>query len=232
MEEFKVILAQDLRQATSKQAEDNRALLSAKGITALNLIGSPGAGKTSILEATMACLAGEIKLGVIEGDIATSRDAARLAKWNVPVVQINTAGACHLDAKLIAAALSELPLEELELLFIENVGNLVCPAEFDLGEDFKVGILSVAEGSDKPLKYPLVFQEARALILNKIDLLPYTDFDLEAFQLEVQRLNPYLKILPLSARTKQGLEDWCTWLKQLVASKKVPNTGYGATALL
>ncbi|MGI9952676.1 hydrogenase nickel incorporation protein HypB [Moorellaceae bacterium AZ2] len=230
MAAFKVILAQDLRQATREQAAENRARLAANGITAINLISSPGAGKTSILEATVAYLAEEIKIGVIEGDIATSRDAARLAKWKVPVVQINTAGACHLDAALIAAALPELPLQELDLLFIENVGNLVCPAEFDLGEDLKVCILSVSEGSDKPLKYPLIFQEARALLLNKIDLLPYTDFDMEAFRQDIKKLNPNLTVLPVSARTKEGFEDWCSWLKQLVTSKKKASALCGATA--
>ncbi|CEP69363.1 Hydrogenase accessory protein HypB [Moorella glycerini] len=230
MADFKVILAQDLRQANRDQAAANRARFKTSDVMVVNLISSPGAGKTSILEATLARLAGEMKIGVIEGDIATSRDAARIAGWKVPVVQINTAGACHLDAALIAAALPELPLEELDLLFIENVGNLVCPAEFDLGEDVKVGILSVAEGSDKPLKYPLVFQEAQVLLLNKIDLLPYTDFDLAAFRQDLKALNPNLLVITLSARTGEGLEEWFLWLKQLVASKKKQTSPCGATA--
>ncbi|MBC7325634.1 MAG: hydrogenase nickel incorporation protein HypB [Moorella sp. (in: Bacteria)] len=230
MAAFKVILAQDLRQANRDQAAANRARFTASKVTVVNLISSPGAGKTSILEATLERLAGEMAIAVIEGDIATSRDAARIAAWQVPVVQINTAGACHLDAALIAAALPELPLEDLDLLFIENVGNLVCPAEFDLGEDAKAAILSVAEGSDKPLKYPLVFQEASILLLNKIDLLPNTDFDLASFRQDLNGLNPNLQVLPLSARTGEGLEGWCLWLKQQVALKKARNAPCGVTA--
>lgn len=230
MNEFKVILAQDLRQANRDQAAANRALFSTHGVTVINLISSPGAGKTTILETTLKNLASEIKIGVIEGDIATNRDAARVVAWQVPVVQINTAGACHLDASLIAAALAEFPLEELDLLFIENVGNLVCPAEFDLGEDIKVAILSVTEGSDKVLKYPLVFQEAGLLILNKIDLLPYTNFDLAAFHADLKALNPHLPVISLSTRTGEGLEDWFRWLKVQAASKKKKNLPCGATA--
>ncbi|MGI9861654.1 hydrogenase nickel incorporation protein HypB [Moorella naiadis] len=230
MAEFKVILAQDLRQANRDQAEANRSLFQASGVTVVNLISSPGAGKTSILEATLARLTGDLQIGVIEGDIATTRDAARINRWGGPVVQINTAGACHLDAALVAAALPELPLEDLDLLFIENVGNLVCPAEFDLGEDVKAGILSVAEGSDKPLKYPLVFQEAGVLLLNKIDLLPYSDFDLAACRQDLNGLNPNLLVLPLSARTGEGLEEWCLWLQQQVALKKARTSPCGVTA--
>lgn len=220
MPDIKVILAKDLRQANQEQATENREKFSSFGITVVNLISSPGAGKTSILEATLAQLSGAMGIGVIEGDIATTRDAARIARHNVPVVQINTDGACHLDARLISRAIVELPLEKLDLLFIENVGNLVCPAEFDLGEDIKVCILSVAEGSDKPLKYPLIFREAQVLLLNKIDLLPYTDFNMEAFRQDISNLNPELTIFPISARTGEGLGEWCTWLKQQVASKK------------
>jgi len=229
MPDIKVILAQDLRQANREYATENREKFSCLGITVVNLISSPGAGKTSLLEATLAHLSGSMAIGVIEGDIATTRDAARIARYNVPVVQINTQGACHLDARLISQAMVELPLEKLDLLFIENVGNLVCPAEFDLGEDIKVCILSVAEGSDKPLKYPLVFREAQVLLLNKIDLLPYTDFDMEAFRQDISNLNPELTIFPVSARTGEGLGEWCTWLKQQVSSKKRSVAPFAAT---
>jgi hydrogenase nickel incorporation protein HypB len=175
----------------------------------------PGAGKTSVLEKTLTPPAG-LRIGVIEGDIAGSDDAERIARCGAPVVQINTGGACHLDANMIYEVLGELPLQELDLLVIENVGNLVCPAEFNLGENLKVMVLSIAEGHDKPLKYPLMFQESSALILNKIDLAPYLDVDLEKIRRDASLLNPRLKIFEVSCRTGQGLPEWVAWLKEQI----------------
>lgn len=223
---MKVILARDVLQANKDLAGENRRALEKSGVLMVNLISGPGAGKTTLLEKTIAALKGELRLGVIEGDICTTRDAERIQKAGVVVVQINTDGACHLDASLITRAFAEIPLESLDLLFIENVGNLVCPAEFDLGEDFKVALLSVSEGSDKPAKYPLVFREAQAVVINKIDLLPYTDFDLEAVRKELSGINGSLEIFPLAAKTGEGVEVWSNWLKAKVQAKKSAATAY------
>lgn len=213
-------------QANKDLAGENQKALEKSGVLMVNLISGPGAGKTTLLEKTIAALKEELRLGVIEGDICTTRDAERIQKAGVAVVQINTDGACHLDAFLITRAFAELPLESLDLLFIENVGNLVCPAEFDLGEDFKVALLSVSEGSDKPAKYPLVFREAQAVVINKIDLLPYTDFDLEAVRKELSGINGSLEIFPLAAKTGEGVEVWSNWLKAKVQAKKSAATAY------
>jgi hydrogenase nickel incorporation protein HypB len=179
----------------------------------VNLMSAPGAGKTSLLERTLEGNTG-LKMGVIEGDIAGSDDAERIEKFDVPVVQINTGGACHLDANMIYEVLNDIPLDRLDVVFIENVGNLVCPAEFKVGEDIKVMILSIAEGHDKPLKYPLMFQESSALILNKIDLAPYTDVDIQKIKRDSLSLNPKLEIFEVSCKTGEGIPDWITWLKE------------------
>jgi len=200
-------------------ASQNKALFSEKGIYVINLMGSPGAGKTSLLERTIEALRGEWRMGVIEGDIATSRDAERLAPYRIPIVQINTGGACHLDGNMVRGGLKEIDLEAVDLLFVANVGNLVCPAEFRIGEDDKVMILSVTEGEDKPSKYPLMFQVSSLLLLNKIDLLPYLDFDLEGFQEEVRRLNPKLQVIPLSCKTGEGVQKWLQWLRKRIRCK-------------
>ncbi|MDK2894951.1 MAG: hydrogenase nickel incorporation protein HypB [Moorella sp. (in: firmicutes)] len=215
---MKVIMAQKLLQANQDIAEQNRERLSQ--ILTVNLIGSPGAGKTTLLERTIASLKKDLAIGVIEGDISTTLDAERIAGQGVEVVQINTEGACHLDANLISKALQELDLSGLDLIFIENVGNLVCPAEFDLGEDYKVALLSVTEGSDKPAKYPLVFHEARAMVITKADLLPYTDFDLKAVEEEIKAANPAAQFFVTSAKTGEGLEAWCSWLKDAMQKKR------------
>lgn len=215
---MKVVMAQKLLRANQQVARENRARLGR--ILAVNLVSSPGAGKTAILEQTIAALKDEFRIGVIEGDIYTTRDAERIAVHGVEVVQVNTTGACHLDASMIARALDEMSVDGLDILFIENVGNLVCPAEFDLGEDGKVAVLSVAEGGDKPAKYPLVFQEARAVLINKSDLLPYSDFDLETVEREIRDINPAISIFVVSAKTGEGLEAWYAWLKNAVREKK------------
>lgn len=202
--------------ANRKVAEENRKLFREHGILAVNLMASPGAGKTSLIDRTLSLLKDSVKVGVIEGDIASSVDADKVKAHGIPVVQINTGGACHLDAAMIRQALDHLPLGELQLLIIENVGNLVCPAEFDLGESLKVTILSVAEGHDKPLKYPLIFTQTDALVLNKVDLLGMGDFDLEALRETVTKMNPDVTIFELSCRTGQGLEEWARWLEGMV----------------
>lgn len=201
------------------------AFLSDRGIFSLNLLGSPGSGKTSLLEKTIAALKDELSMAVIEGDLFTAKDAERIARQGVPVVQINTGGGCHLDANMVKGVLASLDLAKLDLLIIENVGNLVCPAEFNIGEDVKVTVLSVTEGDDKPLKYPLIFKQASAVILNKIDLLPYVSFDLEAACDDITGINPQLALIKASCRTGEGLEDWYAWLRQQVAAKKSAGKG-------
>ncbi len=209
--EIKVL--RNVLEANDAIAEENRRLLKARGIYTINLIASPGAGKTTLLERTLEGLEGELRMAVIEGDIAGSADAVRIGRHQVPVVQINTGGDCHLNANMVRSALESLPLEEIELLFVENVGNLVCPAGFDIGEDAKVVILSVAEGDDKPEKYPLIFERSSAMVLNKIDLLEMVDFDLEKARAAARATHPDLPIFELSARRGQGLEGWLDWVR-------------------
>lgn len=191
-----------------------------KGILTLNLISSPGAGKTSLLERTLTDLSSEFRMAVIEGDLQTDNDARRVAATGVQAVQIDTDGGCHLDANQILRAMDHLDMSNLDILFIENVGNLVCPTEFDLGEDAKVGILSVTEGDDKPEKYPLLFNLAKVLLLNKVDLLPYVNFDVERASTFARALNKDLPIFQLSCTKQQGLRDWYTWLRASVQLKK------------
>ena len=204
--------------ANDRIATENRRLFDEAGLFVINLMSAPGAGKTSILEKTLFQNNG-LRIGVIEGDIAGSDDAERIEKLGAPVVQINTGGACHLDANMIYEVLNDLPLKELDLLFIENVGNLVCPAEFKVGEDIKVMLLSITEGHDKPLKYPLMFQESSALILNKIDLAPYLDVDIDKIKRDALSLNRNLKIFEVSCKTGEGIPEWLEWIKDKVRSK-------------
>lgn len=179
-----------------------------KGIFVFNMMGSPGGGKTTLLEATLAELAKEYRIAVIEGDLYTAKDAERIHRLGIPVVQINTVGGCHLDAKMVEDALSDLDLDTLDMIVIENVGNLVCPAEFDIGEAAKVTVLSVTEGEDKPLKYPLMFKESQAILLNKVDLLPYISYDMEAVDRDLQNLNAMAPVFKVSAFKKEGLQPW------------------------
>ncbi|RPI19145.1 MAG: hydrogenase accessory protein HypB [Ignavibacteriae bacterium] len=194
-------------------ASQNRALLKENKIFTINLVSSPGSGKTSLLEKTFEHFSGKVKTAVIEGDVQTNLDAERVAKYNVPVVQIVTNGACHLEAKLVKDALESLNLKDVHLLFIENVGNLVCPAAYDLGEDMKVVIASTTEGDDKPLKYPRMFLNASVLLINKIDLLPYLDCSLEELKKNALSINPALKVFTVSGRTGKGVKEWCSWLE-------------------
>lgn len=217
---MKVVVKADILGRNDAAAAENAALFAQHGIYALNLLGSPGAGKTSLLEQTLQELAGDLRVAVVEGDLFTTKDAARIERCGAPVVQINTSGGCHLDAAMVAAALARLDLTQLDLIVIENVGNLVCPAEFALGEDAKAVVLSVTEGDDKPLKYPLIFKESAAALLNKCDLLPYTDFDMAAARRDIAALHPSIAVLPVSARTEDGMAQWLAWLRAAVAAKR------------
>lgn len=190
------------------------------GVLVLNLLGSPGCGKTTLLEKTIQALKETLSIAIIEGDLFTAKDAERIEQHGVPVVQINTGGGCHLDANMIDSALECLDLMSLDMIIIENVGNLVCPAEFDIGEDLKATVLSITEGDDKPLKYPLIFKEASAVLLNKIDLLPYTNFDLESAQKDITSIHPGVTLLQVSCQTSAGLEGWYQWLIEQVRIKK------------
>ncbi len=191
-----------------------------KGILTLNLISSPGAGKTSLLERTLTDLASEFRMAVIEGDLQTDNDARRVAATGCQAVQIDTDGGCHLDSNMVLKAMEHLDMQNLDILFIENVGNLVCPTEFDLGEDAKIGILSVTEGDDKPEKYPLLFNLSKAMILNKVDLLPYVRFDVERASQFARRLNKDLPIFQVSATSGEGMNAWYDWLRNAVKAKK------------
>jgi hydrogenase nickel incorporation protein HypB len=201
-------------------ARENRALLDELGAFMLNLMASPGAGKTSFIMKTLEGVSGDLKVAVIEGDIAGKVDSERIAASGGPAIQINTGGSCHLEAKQVNTALNRLDLEGAELVIVENVGNLVCPAEFKLGEDLKVMILSVAEGHDKPIKYPLMFSESDVLIVNKIDLIPHTDFDMQALEETVRKMNPSVEMFKVSCRTGEGLDAWTGWLKKRVKESR------------
>jgi hydrogenase nickel incorporation protein HypB len=205
----------DLAGANDKWARETRSLLSRHGLTLLNLIGAPGSGKTALLEATIRRLRPAVRLAVLEGDIETTHDADRLAALQIPTSQMLTGGACHLEAKLVHHALRDLPLADLDLVVVENVGNLVCPAEFDIGEAMKIAVLSVTEGADKPLKYPLLFREAKAVVITKTDLLPHVPVTLEACREAVRQINPGAPLFALSAAAGDGLEAWCDWLRTL-----------------
>ena len=208
--EIKVI--KDILSANNQIAERNRRLLDSNGVLAVNLMSSPGAGKTSLIMQTIKALKDKVRIGVIEGDISSSIDAEKIIQEKVPVIQINTGGACHLDANTTSPALENLPLGEIDLLLIENVGNLVCPGEFELGEHKKVVLLSIPEGDDKPYKYPLMFHIADVVLINKIDLLPYLRFDLDGFSRVVKGINQKVEIFQISCTTGQGIQDWVSWL--------------------
>jgi hydrogenase nickel incorporation protein HypB len=209
---MKIPVVSRILEANERLAQENRALFRQRKVFVLNVMSSPGAGKTSLLEATIRALRGRVRVGVLEGDIQGSRDAERIGALGVPVVQLNTGGACHLDASMVRQGVEGLPLEELDLLFIENVGNLVCPAEFDVGEHMKCMLLSITEGEDKPLKYPLMFQASEVLLLNKMDLRPHLDVDVERLREDVLSLNPSIRIFEVSATKGQGIAEWAEWL--------------------
>jgi len=215
--EIKVL--KDILNANEQIAERNRELLDSKGIFTVNLWASPGAGKTSLVLQTIRGLKGKIKIGVIEGDISSSVDAETVGKEGVPVIQINTGGTCHLDANMLSDALKNLPLSDIELILIENVGNLICPAGFTLGEHKNVLVSSVPEGDDKPFKYPSMFHQADAVLINKIDLLPYLKFSTESFSQTVRRINGKVEIFQISCTTNQGIQEWVSWLLTQMSRK-------------
>ena len=208
--EIKVV--KDILGANDQIARKNRQLFDSNKVFVVNVMASPGAGKTSVIMETIKRLKGKTRVGVVEGDISSSLDAEAISKEDVPVVQINTGGECHLDANMTATALGDLPLKDIDLLLIENVGNLVCPAEFSLGEDIRILIASTPEGDDKPFKYPLMFHEADVVLINKIDLLPYLKFDVDAFTRTIKGINQKVKIFPVSCTTGEGIEEWVSWL--------------------
>ena len=215
---MEVPVVRDILSANALVAEENRATFRAAGVLVLNLMASPGAGKTSVILATTARLPADVRPGVIEGDLASSIDTEAVAAHGIPAVQINTGGNCHLDAPMVRNALPGLPLSDLDLLFIENVGNLVCPAEFDLGADLSVVVASVPEGHDKPYKYPGMFTRADVVLLNKCDLLQVFDFDVEYFQRGLTMVNPEAPIFQISCRTGSGMKAWTQWLLQRMKS--------------
>jgi len=210
---MEIPVVRNVLEANDRIAEELRRIFSEKKILCLNLMSSPGAGKTTLLERTLTDLRDEFKMAVVEGDLQTDNDARRVAATGAQAVQINTEGGCHLDSSMVLDAVRTLDLEALDILFVENVGNLVCPAEFDVGEDHKVALLSVAEGDDKPQKYPLLFHISSLMILNKTDLLPYVDFDLDKASSHATTLNEKITVLPLSARTGENMDTWYEWLR-------------------
>ena len=214
----RVPVVENIMNANDHLAEENRGRLEAADLFAINLMASPGAGKTSLIEHTIKGLSDQLNLAVVDGDIATSIDADRAAAAGAEAIQINTGGECHLDAVMFQGALKQLELSKYDLLIVENVGNLICPASFKLGTHLNVLIASIPEGDDKPYKYPTMYRGVDALVINKIDLLPYIDFDMDYFQRGVEVLNSGLVTFPTSCRTGEGLEEWLTWLQEKVAN--------------
>jgi hydrogenase nickel incorporation protein HypB len=217
---MKVPVVRNVLEANEQLAEKNKNLFKEHGLLVLNLMSSPGAGKTTLLERTIEGLKDKIRIAVIEGDIQSTFDAERIAQKGVTAVQINTCGACHLDSRMIQEALKEIDLTNLDLLVVENVGNLVCPAEFEVGEDHKITILSVTEGDDKPLKYPLMFAKSSVLLINKVDLLPYVNASVEQIRKSSLGINPNLEIFEVSCQNRTGLEPWFDWILQRVPHYK------------
>lgn len=209
----------DVLEANDRIAAANRQVFDGNKNLVLNLMSSPGAGKTTLLEKTAEALKGKLRLGMILGDIETTRDAERLEKYNLPLVQLTTGSACHLDANMIASALTSIDLTSIDVLVIENVGNLVCPAEFRLGEDVNIMILSVTEGDEKPLKYPLMFRESSLLLINKVDLLRYTNFSLEEAKANARKVHPDIEIMDISCTTGEGISEWTAWLSRCYQKK-------------
>lgn len=213
---------EDLLARNARLAEGNRRLFGEKGVFVLNLVSSPGSGKTTLLERTISDLKSGLSFAVLEGDQQTANDADRIAATGVPVMQINTGAGCHLDAHMVHHGVAQFDLDATDILMIENVGNLVCPAAFDLGEQHKVAVLSVTEGEDKPQKYPHMFRAADIMLINKIDLLPYVDFDMGRCRAYAQQVNPEILIFELSCRSGEGLEQWYQWLKGKALSGRLP----------
>ena len=221
MHRTRIRVAEDALDANETIARANREDFDRADVAVVNLMSAPGAGKTALLERAIEAGLGETRLGVLEGDVQGRLDADRIAHLHVPVVQLNTdpgfGGECHLDANMVRSAVPELPLEEIDLLVIENVGNLVCPAEFRVGEDRRVMVCSVTEGEDKPLKYPLMFRTCELVLINKIDLLPHLDFDVDKLLYNLDAVHPGVERMLVSARTGEGIEEWSGWLRRMAA---------------
>lgn len=233
---FDAAIELNLLHANQSGANANRDRLNQWGITCLNLMSSPGSGKTQLLEKTLQSLSGSLRMAVIEGDMTTQLDAERLRQQNVPVIAINTGRSCHLDSKMVAGGLHQFEHEQqpelFDLVFVENVGNLVCPAEFEVGEHAKVALLSITEGEDKPLKYPIMFREADCLLITKMDLAPHLDVSVEQIVSNVRQLNTKAAIFPVSAKSGEGLTDWFDWVQQqVVANQKVSDGTIPAASL-
>jgi hydrogenase nickel incorporation protein HypB len=216
---MEIKIMKNILDRNQNKAAEVRNFLKSKNVGMLNLISSPGAGKTTLLERTCEKLAEKIRFGIIEGDITTDRDAQRLKKYDVPIVVINTEGGCHLDSHSISKVLDFFDFNKLDLLIVENVGNLICPSQFDLGETHKVAIVSTAEGDDKPVKYPMIFRDAAAVVLNKIDLIPYTNFSYESFRSDLRRLNGTVPLFEVSCSSGEGLDPWFDWVSAGVLKK-------------
>lgn len=214
-------IKEDILVANDVRANENNALLEKKNILMINIMSSPGAGKTTLLLKTINNMKDKTRIGIIEGDVASSVDADKINEQSIPVVQINTAGGCHLDANQVNQGLMNLPLDNIDLLFIENVGNLICTAEFNLGEQKKVMILSLPEGHDKPYKYPIMFTEVDVVLVSKTDLAPLLDFDMEEFVSAVKGLNEKTEIFAISAKTGEGMEAWYSWLTKQLESRRI-----------
>jgi hydrogenase nickel incorporation protein HypB len=216
---MEIKIMRNILDRNQNKAREIRDLLMHKKVVMVNLISSPGAGKTTLLEQTCQKLGDDMKIGVIEGDVTTDRDAQRLKKYNIPIVVINTEGGCHLDSHSISKVLDSFDLDKLDVLFVENVGNLICPSQFDLGENFKVAMVSIPEGDDKPGKYPMLFREAKAVLLNKTDLIPYTNFSIDFFRMDLQNINAQIPLFEISCTKGDGLNEWYQWiLEQIMVS--------------
>ena len=211
---MEIKIMKNILDRNQNKANEVRELLISKGVLMVNIISSPGAGKTTLLERTCEELGGKFRIGVIEGDITTDRDAQRLKKYDIPIVVINTEGGCHLDSHSISKVLDSFDLRNLDVLFVENVGNLICPSQFDLGEAFKLAIVSTTEGDDKPGKYPMLFREARAVLLNKIDLIPYTNFNSGSFKSDLKKVNAQVPLFEISCTKGDGLKEWYEWISK------------------
>ncbi|MCK5673379.1 MAG: hydrogenase nickel incorporation protein HypB [Spirochaetales bacterium] len=213
---MEIAIMKAVLEENDNRADEIKGLLKEKGILLLNLISSPGSGKTTLLERTMEHFKDKYSIAVIEGDITTARDAERLEKYKIPLVVINTDGACHLNSMSIKNALDQFDLENLDIIFVENVGNLVCPSEFNIGENAKVAMLSTAEGDDKPAKYPLLFRESELMLLNKMDLIPYTNFNKESFYEDLEKINKELPVIETSCTKNEGLSGWFEWIEEKI----------------
>jgi len=218
---MEIKILKNILNANEQMAVSNKELLHRHDIYTINIMATPGAGKTSFIIETIRRLKNKISIGIVEGDVASSVDSEAVSKEGVPVIQINTGGECHLEANMINNALNNLPLSDINLLFIENVGNLVCPASFDLGEDLKILISSTPEGDDKPLKYPFMFHIANVVVINKIDLLPYLKFNMDSFKQNITSINNRIDFFPISCTTGEGFDTWINWLTSRVTHKSI-----------